>query len=50
MLMLQADWLATVRAEFRTNGIKRSAVVTKDLSGVERIDLDLGTAVLTICP
>ena len=49
VLMLEADRLTAVVAEIRANGVERSAVVTKHFGRIERIDLDLGTAVLTIC-
>ena len=50
VLVLQTDRLAAVVAEIRANGVERAAVVTKHLGRVERIDLDLGAAVLTVCP
>ena len=48
MLVLKADRLTAVIAEIGTHRIERTAAVTKNLSWVERIDLDLGTAILTV--
>jgi len=48
MLVLEADRLTAVVAEVRADRVKGAAVLTKDFGRVERIDLDLGRAVLTV--
>ena len=48
MLMLEADRLTAVITKVRTDRIKCAAVVTKNLGGVKGVDLDLGTAILTV--
>jgi hypothetical protein len=49
MFVLKADRFAAIVAEVRANGIKGAAVVTEHFGRIERIDLYLGTTVLTIC-
>jgi hypothetical protein len=48
--MLESDRLAAVIAKIRADGIESSALVTKDFGRIERVDLDLGSTVLTVCP
>ena len=48
MLVLEADGFTAVVAEIRPDSIERAARITKHLGGVERVDLYLGAAVLTI--
>src|SRR5215468_644801 len=49
VLMLQADGLAAVRAQFGTHRIERAANVAQSLARTQRIDLDLRAAALTGC-
>jgi len=49
VLVLEADRFTAVVAEIWPYGIERAAIVTENLCRVERVNLDLGTAVLTIC-
>ena len=48
VLVLEADRLTAVVAEIWADGVERAAIVTEHFGRVERIDLDLGRAVLTV--
>ena len=48
MFVLQANRLAAVVAKIRADRVESSAVVTKDFSRIERIDLYLRAAILTV--
>ena len=50
MLVLEANRLAAVVAEIGPNGIECSAVITEHFCRVERVDLDLGSAVFAVRP
>jgi len=47
--MLQTDRLTAVRAQFGPHRVECAAIVAKNFRGVEGIDLDLRTAILTVC-
>jgi len=49
MFVLETNGLAAIVAKIWSNCVKGSAVVAEDLSRIERVDLDLGAAVLTVC-
>jgi len=48
MLVLEANRLTAVVAEIWTHRVERAAVVTEHFGRVERIDFDLGRAILTV--
>ncbi len=50
VFVFKAYRLTAVVAEVRPDGVERSAAVAEHIGRIERIDLDLRTAVLTICP
>jgi len=47
--VFEANRFTAVVAEIWPHGIKGAAIVTEHLCRIEWVDLDLGTAVLTIC-
>src|SRR5439155_1760028 len=50
VFVLETDRFAAIVTKIRPDSVECTAVVAEYFSGIERIDLDLGTAILTVCP